>query len=226
MSLSKPNRSAATLTVNRVTPVPSSGICVTCVEGCEGPCEIGRSALKGEAAIYPLPFGAISAGAEKDYPVDFSHFNIQGTCVGAVGIEPDPDKATFPAVDVTTEIGSKDKIKIRFPAFAGALGSTEIARKYWDTMAIGAAICGTLVIAGENICGMDPEAEIKNGRIVRAPEMEKRINLFKRWCEGYGDVVVQLNVEDTRLGVAEYVVDKLGVDFIELKWGQGAKYRW
>ncbi len=223
MSLSKPNRSAATLTVNRVTPVPSSGICVTCVEGCEGPCEIGRSALKGEAAIYPLPFGAISAGAEKDYPVDFSHFNIQGTCVGAVGIEPDPDKATFPAVDVTTEIGSKDKIKIRFPAFAGALGSTEIARKYWDTMAIGAAICGTLVIAGENICGMDPEAEIKNGRIVRAPEMEKRINLFKRWCEGYGDVVVQLNVEDTRLGVAEYVVDKLGVDFIELKWGQGAK---
>jgi glutamate synthase domain-containing protein 2 len=32
-----------------------------------------------------------------------------------------------------------------------------------------------------------------------------------------------MNVEDTRLGVAEYVIDKLGVETIELKWGQGAK---
>jgi len=32
-----------------------------------------------------------------------------------------------------------------------------------------------------------------------------------------------MNVEDTRLGVAEYVIDKLAVETIELKWGQGAK---
>jgi len=32
-----------------------------------------------------------------------------------------------------------------------------------------------------------------------------------------------LNVEDTRLGVAEYAVEQLGVEGIELKWGQGAK---
>jgi glutamate synthase domain-containing protein 2 len=32
-----------------------------------------------------------------------------------------------------------------------------------------------------------------------------------------------MNVEDTRFGVAEYVIEKLGVDTIELKWGQGAK---
>jgi glutamate synthase domain-containing protein 2 len=32
-----------------------------------------------------------------------------------------------------------------------------------------------------------------------------------------------MNVEDTRLGVAEYVVQKLGVETVELKWGQGAK---
>ena len=41
--------------------------------------------------------------------------------------------------------------------------------------------------------------------------------------EGYGDMLVQMNVEDTRLGVAEYVIEKLGVETIELKWGQGAK---
>jgi glutamate synthase domain-containing protein 2 len=34
---------------------------------------------------------------------------------------------------------------------------------------------------------------------------------------------VQMNVEDTRLGVAEYVINKHKLDTIELKWGQGAK---
>jgi len=223
MSLSKPNRSVATLTTTRVTPCPGSGICVTCVDGCEGPCEVGRSALLGKEAIYPIPFGVISAGAEKDYPVDFSHFNIQGTCVGAIGIEADPGKAIFPAVDVTTEIGYKDKIKLKFPVFTGALGSTDIAKKHWESIAIGAAICGTLVTAGENICGMDGRAEFKNGKVVRSPEMERRVNIFKEWYDGYGGIIVQLNVEDTRIGVAEYVIEKLGVDFIELKWGQGAK---
>ncbi len=85
MSLSKPNRSAATITSTRVDPAPGSGMCVTCLDGCEGPCEIGRSALKGREMIYPQPFGKVTSGAEKDYPVDFSHFNIQGTCVGAGG---------------------------------------------------------------------------------------------------------------------------------------------
>ena len=32
-----------------------------------------------------------------------------------------------------------------------------------------------------------------------------------------------MNVEDTRLGVAEYVRKKHGLETIELKWGQGAK---
>jgi len=32
-----------------------------------------------------------------------------------------------------------------------------------------------------------------------------------------------MNVEDTRFGVAEYVIEKLGVETIELKWGQRAK---
>jgi hypothetical protein len=73
MSLSKPNRSAATLTTTRVEAAPVSGLCVTCLDGCEGPCEIGRSALKGREVIYPQPFGKITAGSDKAYPADFSH---------------------------------------------------------------------------------------------------------------------------------------------------------
>jgi glutamate synthase domain-containing protein 2 len=32
-----------------------------------------------------------------------------------------------------------------------------------------------------------------------------------------------MNVEDTNLGVAEYIIEKHGIETIELKWGQGAK---
>ena len=223
MTLSKPNVSPATLTKSRVKVAPVSGICVTCLDGCPGLCEIGRSALRGRENLYPEPFGEVIAGSEKDYPNDFSHFNIQGTCVGAVGVDADSDKATFPVVDLNSAIGAKDKIKLRFPAFTGAVGSTEIARIHWEGMAVGAAISGIMVVAGENICGMDMAAEIKNGRIVRSAEMERRVKTFQRWYDGYGGIVVQANVEDTRLGVPEYVIEKLGVEIFELKWGQGAK---
>jgi glutamate synthase domain-containing protein 2 len=185
---------------------------------------VGRSSLRGREIIYPQPFGVSTSAAEKDYPVDFSHFNIQGTCVGAVGVEADPDKATFPVVDISTEVGSSEnKVKMRYPFFTGALGSTDIARVNWEGCAIGAAICGTILVCGENVCGMDPNAEFQNGKVVRSPELERRVKTFKDWYDGYGLMVVQLNVEDTRLGVAEYAIDKLGVEGIELKWGQGAK---
>jgi glutamate synthase domain-containing protein 2 len=223
MSFSKPNRSAATVTSTRVEPAPVSGICVTCLDGCEGPCEIGRSALKGREMIYPQPFGKITAGADKDYPVDFSHFNIQGTCVGAVGTEADPDVATFPSVDCKTAVGSDGSIEMDFPIVTGAVGSTDVARINWEAMAAGAAISGIVLVAGENICGMDPQAEFQNGKIAKSPEMERRVRIYKRWYDGKGGLVVQANVEDTKLGVPEYVIEKLGVEIFELKWGQGAK---
>jgi len=224
MTFSKPNSSAATLTTTRVAPAPISGLCVTCVDGCPGYCEVGRSALRGREIIYPQPFSKVIAGSEKDYPVDFSHFNIQGTCVGAVGIEADPDKAIFSAVDLSTEIGAKrQKIKMKIPFFTGALGSTEIARVNWEGTAIAIAICGAVLVCGENVCGMDPHAEFKNGKIMKSPELARRVKIYQDWYQGYGTLLVQANVEDTRLGVPEYAIEKLGVEGIEIKWGQGAK---
>jgi glutamate synthase domain-containing protein 2 len=184
---------------------------------------VGRSALRGREILYPQPFSKVTAGSEKDYPVDYSHFNIQGTCVGAIGVPADSDQATFPSVDISTEVGAKEKIKLKIPYFTGALGSTDIARIHWEAMAIAAAISGTLVVVGENVCGMDSNAEFKNSHVIRSPEMERRVKTFQRWYDGYGGIVVQYNVEDGRLGVPEYVVEKLGVQIIEPKWGQGAK---
>jgi len=186
-------------------------------------CEVGKSAYRGAEVIYPQPFGIMTTAAEKEYPVDLSHFTILGSCRGAYGIEPDPDKATFPAVDTEQRIGHDKGIKVRMPIVIPGLGSTAIAKNNWEGLAIGAAISGIIVTIGENVCGMDPGTKIKNGRVVSSPEMEMRVKLFQEWQDGYGAVVVQANVEDTRLGVHEYVIEKLGVEVVELKWGQGAK---
>ena len=224
MSLSEMNAAAATGTRHRLEEVaPFSGICATCLDGCPGYCEAGKSAYRGREVMYPGPFGKVTAGGTKRYPVDFSHFNIQGTAVGALGVSPDSDAALFPNVDVEQVLGDKTKIKMRLPIFTGALGSTDIARTNWEGMAIGAAISGIIAVIGENVAGMDADAEIKEGRLVRSPELERRVKLFQQWYEGYGTVLVQCNVEDTRLGVLEYAINKLGVEAVEVKWGQGAK---
>lgn len=216
--------SKVTETKNRIADVaPFSGLCGVCLDGCPGNCEVFRSSLRGREVIYPVPFGEVTAGAIKDYPVDYSHFNITGSCAGAYGVEADPDKAIFPAVDTSLEVGNKRKVKLKFPVFSGALGSTDIAKNNWEHIAAGCAISGLIVICGENVCGMDPDAEIKNGRVIRSPDMERRVKQFREYYDGYGDIIVQYNVEDGRLGVPEYVHEKLGVEWIEIKWGQGAK---
>ncbi len=224
MEIGMPNVSAATGTKSRVQdPVPYSGICSVCLDGCPGLCEIGKSSYRGREVIYPGPYGKVTAGATKKYPVDYSQLNIQGTCVGAIGTKADPDSAIFPAVSTETEVGDKHKVKMSLPVFTGALGSTDIAKDNWEGLAIGAALSGIMVVIGENVAGMDPKAEIKNGRVVKSPELERRVNCFKDWYNGAGAIILQQNVEDSRLQSAEYAVEKLGVECIELKWGQGAK---
>jgi len=217
------NASAVTGTRNRIPDVvPYSGLCAVCLDGCPGTCEVAKSSFRGREVLYPEPFGKVTAGATKEYPVDYSHLNIMGSCVGAVGMAADSDKAIFPNVGLETAIGAADKIKMRLPIFTGALGSTDIARLNWEGMAIGAAIAGISVVVGENVCGMDANAEFKNGRVVKSPELARRIKSFRDWHEGYGAVIAQYNVEDGRVGTPELAI-ALGADAIEAKWGQGAK---
>ncbi|MFC2146817.1 glutamate synthase-related protein, partial [Acidobacteriota bacterium] len=65
---------------------------------------------------------------------------------------------------------------------------------------------------------------IGNGKVVDTADMKRRVKLYQDYQrDGYGAIIVQANVEDTRLGVQEYVIEKLGVEIVELKWGQGAK---
>ena len=229
MNLQRPNANEATQTANRSRSVaPVSGICTRCIDGCRGNCEVFKSSFRGREVLYPGPFGVITAGADKEYPVDYSHLNIHGYASGAKGLpkgmEADPDHAIFPIVDTETEYGCEHKIRMKVPMFTGALGSTDIARVNWDHFSVGAAITGITMICGENVCGIDPALELKNGKVIKSPDLEHRVEMYRRYRDGnYGDLHVQMNVEDTMFGVAEYAVEKLGVESIELKWGQGAK---
>lgn len=226
MSLSRVNASAATLSKNRTEDsiTTLSGMCATCIDGCVGMCEIGKSAYRGHEVLYPQPFGLISTASQKVYPIDYSHFSIMGTTVGAVGIEPDSDKANFSAVDLETRLGRDQGIRLKLPLVICGMGSTRIASVNWDGLAVGAALSGVIATIGENVCAMDPNAVIKQKRIVKSPELERRVRLFQNWqLDNYGDIVVQANIEDTSLGVQEYAIQDLGVRVVEMKWGQGAK---
>ncbi len=229
MNLRTPNANEATGSANRSkNVVPMSGLCTRCVDGCKGGCEVFLASFRGSEILYPKGYGEMTAGADKDYPVDYSHLNIQGYAIGALGlpdgVDPGPDTAVFPAVETETEYGWRKKVKMKVPIFTGALGSTDIARRNWESFAVGTSIAGITLVCGENVCGVDPRLQLSaEGKVVASPEMDRRIETYKRYQEDHGEILVQMNVEDTRFGVAEYVLDRHGLDTIELKWGQGAK---
>lgn len=202
---------------------PTSGMCPICIRECESLCEVGKSALRGREVLYPRPelFGESTQASNKDYVLDWSHFQILTTVRGAEGIEADSEKAIFPNVDISTSVGG---VPLKVPVFTAALGSTEVAKRNWDGLAEGAAISGTIQVIGENVCGMDEGSKIQDGQVKRSEDMEQRVSAFRRFWDGeYGDIAVQTNVEDMRLGVDVYAISQLEVNIIERKWGQGAK---
>ncbi len=216
-------------TVNRGNPA-ESGLCTLCRADCKGKCETFLSSLKGRKLLYPRDFGFITAGSgnTSHLGVCYNSLRIQGYNYGAKGVPRGlttaADDCIFPNVNIEAEFGGKIKTKCRIPVMTGALGSTFIAAKYWDSFAIGAALVGIPIVVGENVVGIDRRAVIKNGKIEKAPELDRRIDTFLRYFDTYGAIIVQMNVEDTRNGVAEYVINKYGDRvIIELKWGQGAK---
>ena len=202
---------------------PTSGMCPICVRECPTLCEVGLSAFRGRAVLYPRTdeFGKSTQASNKDYLLDWSHFQIMVDVRGAKGVELDPDKAVFEAVDVTTSVGG---VPLKLPVFTAGLGSTAVAKSHWDGLAVGAALAGTIQVIGENICGMDPKSKFQGGKVVHSEDMAYRVKKYREFWDGkYGDIVVQTNVEDQRLGADTYALSKLGVDIIERKWGQGAK---
>ncbi|RAV01495.1 glutamate synthase-related protein [Paenibacillus sp. YN15] len=216
-------------TVNRGNPA-ESGLCTLCRADCQGKCETWVSSMKGRKLLYPRDFGTVTAGSANTTHVGVSYnsLRINGFHCGSqglpAGLSDGADDCIFPNVNLETAFGAKVKTKVRVPVMTGALGSTFIAAKYWEHFAVGAALVGFPVVVGENVAGIDKQAVIRNGRIEKAPELDRRIETYMRYYDGYGAILVQMNVEDSNNGVAEYLSQKYGDNVIvELKWGQGAK---
>jgi len=218
------NAKSTTGTATRVKDVsPTSGMCPICIRDCPFMCQISLATFRGREALYPEPkqYGLSTAGALKNFGLDWSHFNIQSSLMGAEGIKADSDVALFENVNVESEVAG---IPLKIPIVTGAFGSTEVARLNWEGLAVSAAISGIIITVGENVCGMDPEAKIQGGKLTYSKELKRRVDAFRKfWDRKHGDIAVQTNVEDQRLGVDVYALSKLEVNVIERKWGQGAK---
>jgi hypothetical protein len=214
---------------NRGNPA-ESGLCTLCRADCKGKCETWLSSMKGREMLYPRDFGFVTTGSvnKPHVGIGYDSLRITGNLYGAYGlpkgISSSADDSIFTNVSTETEFGNTIKMKSRLPIMTGALGSTFIAQKYWESIAIGAALVGIPIVVGENVVGVDKESEIKGSRLIKAPELDRRIDTYLKYYDGYGAIMVQMNVEDSNNGLAEYLIEKYGNQIaLELKWGQGAK---
>src|SRR5512147_313612 len=160
-----------------------SGMCPICIRDCPVVCEISLSAFRGREALYPEPvqFGTSTAGALKNFGLDWSHFSIQAGLFDAQGIKETSEEAIFPKVNVETKVGG---MPLKLPILTGAFGSTEVARANWDALAIGAALSGVSITIGENVCGMDIATKLEQGKVVHSEELKRRVDAFRKFWDG------------------------------------------
>ena len=219
MSFSPTLSSGFTFAKNRSNFIsPQSGMCSFCTEDCTGTCELAQAAVLGMQTVYPTTTGANQIASEKDYPIDFSHFNINGHVFGAVAAEPTYETAGIYNVKLEKEYGSFNKVKLALPLVLPAL-----IKLNWKDYFAGAAMAGVTCMVGEDAKSKDPNIKYENGKIVDFPFMGEILETFNKYYRGYGQIVPQCNVEDDMLGVPEIAIQKYGAEAIELKFGQSAK---
>lgn len=197
---------------------PQSGMCSFCTEDCAGTCELGLAAVLGAQTVYPTTTGNNQVASEKDYPIDYSHFNINGHVFGAQGVNPTYEEANIFHVKLEREFGKFNPVKLTMPVILPAL-----IKLNWEDYFGGAAMAGVCCVIGEDARNKDPELQIKDGKVVHFPALKKMLDAFRKYDRGYGQIILQCNIEDDMLGIPEYAIEVQGAEAIELKFGQSAK---
>lgn len=201
---------------NHVTDI--SGLCAVCTADCLGPCEIGLSALRGAEAIQPFAADRNQFASEKRYPLDFSHFTINGRVFGAIGLPEDPSVASYPNIDIGSTFGREFPVRTKAPFILPAM-----AKLSWKEYFSGAALAGVPVVIGEDVIAKDPKLAMEGCRVTDSPLIAEMVGMFRRYERGCGDIVLQGNFDDEHHGVLDYAIKKLGIASVELKFGQAAK---
>jgi len=198
---------------------PCSGMCSLCTADCLGTCEIGLSAVLGKSVVYPTNTGDNQVASEKDYPIDFSHFNINGRAFGAIGYPADSEQATIFGVVLSTTIGRRNPVKLNIPIILPAL-----IKLNWKDYFAGAAMAGICCVIGEGSPKKDPNLQLDaNGKIIKFEKLKEMHDAFNQYDRGYGQIILQCNLEDFNMGLAEYAITQCGFTAIEFKFGQAAK---
>lgn len=217
-----------TNSVNRGTPC-ESGLCGYCRTDCQGRCETWLSSLLGRATLFPHSYGNASIGCDNMHlnEVSYNALRVRGAVFGSAGFDRERALAgdiAYADAKLETTLGTFSKIPCRFPFLIGALSRNPVVDRFWDSFAVGAALCGIPLVIGENVGGGDRASVFENGRLRALPDMDRRIASYRRFYDGFGRLFVQLNVNDAHNGVGLYVAEKYGRDVtVEIKWGQGAK---
>jgi len=195
-----------------------SGMCAVCTADCVGPCEIGLSAVRGSEAILPFSANKNQFASEKRYPLDFSHFNINGRVFGAIGLPSDPYEASYPNADISSSFGVVHTVPVKAPFILPAM-----AKLAWQEYFAGAAIFGVPVVIGEDVIAKDKGLIVNGHKVIKAPLIDEMVSTFRRYEHGFGDIMLQANFDDEYHGVLEYAIERLGIKSVELKFGQAAK---
>ncbi|NLJ77817.1 MAG: FMN-binding glutamate synthase family protein, partial [Tissierellia bacterium] len=197
---------------------PQSGMCSLCTEECDGTCEIALAAVLGSRTVYPTTTGNNQVASEKDYPIDLSHFNINGRVFGATGANANYEEANIYNVKLEREYGRFNPVKLTMPIILPAL-----IKLNWADYFGGAALAGVMCVIGEDARTRDPNLKIENGRITEFAALGTMLDSFRKYYRGYGQIVLQCNVEDDMLKLPEYAIREHGAEAIEFKFGQSAK---
>lgn len=197
---------------------PQSGMCSFCTEECDGTCEIALASVLGAQAVYPTNTGNNQIASEKEYPIDFSHFNINGRVFGAVGANANYEEATIYHVKLEREYGRFHPVRLTMPVILPAL-----IKLNWEDYFGGAAMAGVTAVIGEGSRNKDPNLKIEDGKIVEFTALKPMLDAFRKYDRGYGQIVLQCNVEDDMLGLPEYAIKEHQLEAIEFKFGQSAK---
>jgi hypothetical protein len=168
--------------------------------------------------VYPLTTGSNQIASEKEYPFDYSHFNINGRVFGAIRAQETYEEANIFHVKTACSYGSFYPIKMTMPIILPAL-----VKMNWEDYFGGAAMAGVTCVIGEDAKSKDPQLKMEHGKIVDFPFLEKVLASFQKYYRGYGQIVVQANAEDDLMGVPEIALLKYHAKAIEIKFGQGAK---
>ncbi len=221
MSFSPPQASQAFNKTRLRTPdavSPFSGMCSLCTADCPGLCEIALAAARGKDIVYPTTTGDNQVASEKNYPIDYSHFNINGRVFGAQGAALDAEKTTVHHVDLSTTIGRNKPIKMTMPIILPAL-----IKLNWQDYFAGAAMAGVICTIGEGAITKDPDLQFENGKVSKALKLKEMLGCFYDNYRGYGEIFLQVNYDDDMQGVPEYALVHCGAKAIEFKFGQSAK---